>query len=223
MECMLTSDRKQLAAAIRPFRALHHLREAKILDVTTRLPVQYAAEVKAKFGTEIKQISLQRVVAAFNAVNDAAAQAETDRWIAGAVKVVEPYQGRGLQVLQAGPGVREAAGRRRRHRDDGRLLRHDVGQDDQAAGLSLPRILAAQQHGLGRHLRVRPAVGHDLHHLPRTGGAARLHQRSDHGRIDQQHHPGPLPGHAEDGGPDKPPAPTRSARSWSARKVLSRR
>ena len=55
---MLTTDRKQLAAAIRPFRAIHHLREAKILDVTTRLPAQYAAEVKAKFGTEIKQIGL---------------------------------------------------------------------------------------------------------------------------------------------------------------------
>ena len=36
LECMLTGDRRQLAAAIRPFRAIHHLREAKILNLTTR-------------------------------------------------------------------------------------------------------------------------------------------------------------------------------------------
>lgn len=90
LECLLTSDLKQLAAAVRPFRAIHHLREAKILDVTTRLPSQYAAEVKAKFGTEIKQITLQRVEEAYRAVKDDAARAEAERWIAGAVKVVEP-------------------------------------------------------------------------------------------------------------------------------------
>jgi len=89
-DCMLTTDRRQLVAAIRPFRALHHLREAKILDVTTRFPVQYAADIKKKFGTEIKQISLERVVAAFNAVSDADAKAETDRWLAGATQLVEP-------------------------------------------------------------------------------------------------------------------------------------
>ncbi len=92
LECLLTSDLNQLAAAIRPFRAIHHLREAKILDVTTRLPGQYAAEVKAKFGTEIKQITLQRVEEAYRAVKDDAAQAEAQRWIAGAVQVVEPTQ-----------------------------------------------------------------------------------------------------------------------------------
>jgi hypothetical protein len=90
LECLLTADRKQLAAAVRPFRAIHHLREAKILDVTTSLPSQYVAAVRSKFGTEIKQITLQRVEAAYQAVKDDAARAETDRWVAGAVKVVEP-------------------------------------------------------------------------------------------------------------------------------------
>lgn len=90
LECLLTADRKQLAAAVRPFRAIHHLREAKILDVTTRLPSQFAAEMKAKFGTEIKQIGLDRVKSAFEAVKDADAKVEAERWIAGAVQVVEP-------------------------------------------------------------------------------------------------------------------------------------
>jgi hypothetical protein len=40
MECFLTSDSSQLAAAIRPFRAIHHLREAKVLNVTTRFPTR---------------------------------------------------------------------------------------------------------------------------------------------------------------------------------------
>jgi hypothetical protein len=90
MECLLTSDRTQLAAAIRPFRAMHHLREAKILDLTTRLPEQYISEIKNKFGTEVKQIDLQQVRAAYDAVDDREARAETERWIQGAVLVAEP-------------------------------------------------------------------------------------------------------------------------------------
>jgi len=90
MECLLTSDHRQLAAAIRPFRAIHHLREAKILNLTTAPPTPYVDEVKKKFGTEIKQIHLQRVRNAYDAVNDSEAEAEADRWIRGAEKVVEP-------------------------------------------------------------------------------------------------------------------------------------
>jgi hypothetical protein len=90
MECILTSDLGQLAVAIRPFRAIHHLREAKILNLTTRQPGQYVAHVKDRFGTEIKRIDLPRVVAAYNAVDDRQAQAETDRWLRRAVAVVEP-------------------------------------------------------------------------------------------------------------------------------------
>jgi hypothetical protein len=92
LEVMLTSDRKQLAAAVRPFRALHHLREAKILDVTTNLPVKYAGQIRDKFGTEIKQLGLDRVVAAYNAVPDAVARQETDRWLRETTALVEPTQ-----------------------------------------------------------------------------------------------------------------------------------
>ena len=89
-ECILSSDYKQLAFAIKPFRAIHHLREAKILDVTTRDITSYAESMKNKFGTEIKQVPLERVVELYNAVSDKDAQAETDRWVKGAEKVVEP-------------------------------------------------------------------------------------------------------------------------------------
>jgi len=90
MECMLTSDYKQLAVAIRPFRAIHHLREAKILNLTTRSFTEYADEIKNKFGTEIKRIELEQVLDAYNNVSDRQARAETERWIKGAVKIVEP-------------------------------------------------------------------------------------------------------------------------------------
>jgi len=90
LECMLTSDYKQLAVAIRPFRAIHHLREAKVLNVTTRSFKSYAESMKSKFGTEIKQIGLEQVVDAYNAVSDSNAKAETAQWIKGATEVVEP-------------------------------------------------------------------------------------------------------------------------------------
>ncbi len=91
-ECLLTSDYRQLAVAIRPFRAIHHLREAKILNLTTQSFAPYAQDVGEKFGTEIKQIELLRMLEAYNAVSDAAARAEAQSWIRGAVEVVEPSQ-----------------------------------------------------------------------------------------------------------------------------------
>lgn len=90
MQCMLTSDYKQLAVAIRPFRAIHHLREAKILNLTTAPFAEYADDVRNKFGTQIKRIELQRVLDAYNAVGDNQAKDETDRWIKEAQMVVEP-------------------------------------------------------------------------------------------------------------------------------------
>jgi len=95
LECILTSDYKQLAVAIRPFRAIHHLKEAKILNLTrrsSRQPSQYVTDIRNKFGTEIKQIELKRVLDACNAVDDSQAKAEADRWIRQAVKVVEPSE-----------------------------------------------------------------------------------------------------------------------------------
>ncbi|MGB2862589.1 MAG: hypothetical protein WBC05_04615 [Sedimentisphaerales bacterium] len=90
LECMLTSDYSQLAVAIRPFRAIHHLREAKVLNVTTRNFDNYANAMKDKFGTEIKRIERQRVLDAYDAVSDSDAKAETERWIREAKELVEP-------------------------------------------------------------------------------------------------------------------------------------
>jgi len=90
MGCMLTSDYTQLATAIRPFRAIHHLREAKILNLTTHPFSEYAQNINEKFGTEIKRIELARVMDAYHSISEEKARAETDRWISGAMNVVEP-------------------------------------------------------------------------------------------------------------------------------------
>lgn len=90
MDCLLTSDYKQLATAIRPFRATHHLREAKIINLSARESGEYAQQVQEKWGTVIQNISLDRVMAAYNAINEKDARQEADRWIREAVAVVEP-------------------------------------------------------------------------------------------------------------------------------------
>ena len=90
MDCILSSDTSQLAVAVRPFRAIHHLREAKIMNLTTADFSAYAGKVKAKFGTEIKRVDLDRVVALYNGVSDKGARAEAERWTKGASRVVEP-------------------------------------------------------------------------------------------------------------------------------------
>jgi hypothetical protein len=93
LDCILTSDYRQLAAAIRPIRAIHHLREAKILDLIDRDDEwrrQFTEAVDDRFGVEIKRVGLKRVLDACEAVNEKAAQAETERWIKGATEAREP-------------------------------------------------------------------------------------------------------------------------------------
>lgn len=93
MDCLLTSDTEPLALAVRPFRAIHHLREAKVMNLTTGDFSEYAGQVRNKFGTEIKPVSLERMVDLYNSINDNNARAEAERWTAGAERVVEPSAG----------------------------------------------------------------------------------------------------------------------------------
>ncbi len=91
LECLLTSDTTQLAAGIRPFRAIHHMREAKILNVTEReLAPEYLSSIKSKFGTTIEKVTRDKTLAAYEAVSDADAEAEAKRWTEGAEAIMEP-------------------------------------------------------------------------------------------------------------------------------------
>ena len=90
LDCLLTTDTSQLAVAVRPFRAIHHLREAKVINLSTADFSEYAGQVRNKFGTEIKPVGLDRMSALYNSISDRDAAAEADRWVKGAAQVVEP-------------------------------------------------------------------------------------------------------------------------------------
>ncbi len=91
LDCVLSSDFNDLATALRPIRAIHHLREAKIINVSARAPsAQNLKTVADKFGTQIKTIGVEPVMEAYDSIDKAAAEAETERWIRQAEKVVEP-------------------------------------------------------------------------------------------------------------------------------------
>jgi hypothetical protein len=87
-----TSDFKDVTKAIRPFRAIHRLKETKILYLAGgRTPVdKFIAEVKKRFGTEIKDFDHKILVDAYEKIDPKAADPETERWIKGAEKVKEP-------------------------------------------------------------------------------------------------------------------------------------
>lgn len=89
--CMLTSDMRQLATAVRPIRAIHHLREARILNVTARPWAQeLVTAIRDKFGTQVIVIDRERIMKAYEAVPEIDARNEAETWIRNAVAVVEP-------------------------------------------------------------------------------------------------------------------------------------
>jgi hypothetical protein len=91
LDCVLSSDYGDLAVAIRPFRAIHHMREATIINVSTRQPeAAFLKEVRSRFGTTIRTIGLQPVIEAYKAVDAGQAEGEAERWIRDAETVVEP-------------------------------------------------------------------------------------------------------------------------------------
>jgi hypothetical protein len=90
LSCILTSDLSQLASAVRPLRAIHYLKAAKILNLSTLRVGDYAAAVKRKFGTTIVPVSLEHVLDLYHGVDDKLAAAEAETWIKGATEIKEP-------------------------------------------------------------------------------------------------------------------------------------
>ncbi len=90
LACMFTSDLDQLATAVRPFRAIHHLRTAKILNLTSRDVPAYTDQLRERFGTQYQQIGLEPMLELYNSVPIEEARAEADRWAQAAIAVVEP-------------------------------------------------------------------------------------------------------------------------------------
>jgi hypothetical protein len=91
LEFILTSDLSQLAAAVRPFRAIHHLRQAKIINISARAPSEtYVGAVRSKFGTEIVTLGLASVMEAYESVSLEEARDEMEQWVSEAESAREP-------------------------------------------------------------------------------------------------------------------------------------
>jgi len=92
IEVYPSSQYSDIVVAIRPIRAIHRLREAKVLYLPGGRggDPKYAEAIKNKFGTEIKTISLDQLTAAFQAAEKSEVEAEAKRWTKGARKIVEP-------------------------------------------------------------------------------------------------------------------------------------
>lgn len=91
IECWASSKFEDIPVALRPIRAIARLKQAKVLHVSNRdADPAYVKLMRDKFGTEIRSFKLPELEAAYQAVDEAAAQADAERWLRHAVKTVEP-------------------------------------------------------------------------------------------------------------------------------------
>lgn len=91
IEVLPSSRYEDIAVAVRPFRALHRLREAKVLHISqVEADPAYAQAIKDRFGTEIKSLFLPDLQKAYDGASPDEARTDADRWIREAKKVVEP-------------------------------------------------------------------------------------------------------------------------------------
>jgi L-fucose isomerase-like protein len=91
IDVLPSSRYEDLAVAVRPFRAMHRLREAKILHISqAEANPAYTQAVRDKFGTEIKSLFLPDLQKAYDGASPDEARADADRWTREARKVVEP-------------------------------------------------------------------------------------------------------------------------------------
>ncbi|MGQ9652080.1 MAG: hypothetical protein ACUVXJ_18420 [Phycisphaerae bacterium] len=87
-----SSNFADAADAIRPFRAIHRLKETRVLFVSGEwpAPADYVKEVKNKFGTEIIDFDHKKLLEVYNAIDDAAVSTDAEQWIRNAKEIREP-------------------------------------------------------------------------------------------------------------------------------------
>ena len=91
VEVLPSSKYEDLEVAIRPFRAMHRLREARVLHVSNGpANARYVHTIKDKFGTEIISVLFPELQEAWNNANRAEAEADARQWMKEARKIVEP-------------------------------------------------------------------------------------------------------------------------------------
>lgn len=91
VDVLPSSRYEDIAAAVRPFRALQRLRETRVLHISHGdADPNYVKAIRGKFGTEIISLKLPDLEKACKAVDRAEVDADVKRWCAEAEKIVEP-------------------------------------------------------------------------------------------------------------------------------------
>lgn len=91
IEALPSSDEQDLAVAIRPFRASHRLREARVLHISGQAAEPaYCRSVRVRFGTEIVSLGLPELEKAYREADGDIAAADAERWLREAERTVEP-------------------------------------------------------------------------------------------------------------------------------------
>ena len=91
--CLATSDFHEIPAACRLIRTAHLMRNTRILYVNSSpFNAETGARVRERLGTELIHIGPERVLEAYQAISESAAQADARGWISGALRVVEPTE-----------------------------------------------------------------------------------------------------------------------------------
>lgn len=91
IEVVPSSRYEDLVMAVRPFRAIRRLREARILHISQReADAAYVGAVREKFGTEIRSLNLADLQKAYQGADAQAAAEDAERWQREAARVVEP-------------------------------------------------------------------------------------------------------------------------------------
>jgi hypothetical protein len=91
IDVLPSSRYEDIAVAVRPFRAIQRLKQARILHVSPgEAEPKYTTAIKDRFGSEIISLGLPDLQKAFDEADRGEARADADRWIREANKIVEP-------------------------------------------------------------------------------------------------------------------------------------
>ena len=91
VEILPSSRYEDIAEAVRPFRAIQRLKETRVLHISlNNADEKYCQALKEKFGTQIISLRFADLEKAWKNADPAECQADADRWIREAQKIVEP-------------------------------------------------------------------------------------------------------------------------------------
>lgn len=91
IEVFPTSRHTDVLTAIRPFRAIQRLSEAKVLHISQHSPdASYCKALKEKFGTEIIGLGFRELQQAYDDADRSEAMADMRQWVKEAKKIIEP-------------------------------------------------------------------------------------------------------------------------------------